>query len=211
MAEQSLLTPSAYFASVIYTIDKPEFLDSVSEVAEASLKLTKDAIPMNETYPSVMSGSMIGHPTTKDFEQFIAESAWTVLDSQGYNMDGLGAYVSELWTQEHFKYSGMEQHVHPYGVVLSGFYFLNTPEEGSMIELHDPRPGKVQASLPIRDMSQVKDANNSLYIKPQPGMMVISNSWLPHSFTRNASSDPVRFVHFNVSVKPMQLPEPIVV
>jgi len=209
---QAILAPAGYFASMVYTIQKPEFLDAASAVSNELLAASKAAMPMNETYPSVMSGSMIGVGRTNAFEQFIADSAWAILDSQGYNMDGLGAYVSEMWAQEHFKYSGMEQHVHPHGVVISGFYFMSTPENGSMIELHDPRPGKVQASLPLKDQSQVKDANNSLFIKPQPGLMVFSNSWLPHSFTRNASNESVKFIHFNVSVKAMERPAgPIVI
>jgi len=209
---QAVLAPAGYFASMIYTIKKPDFLGDVNAVSDELLQAAKKAMPMNETYPSVMSGSMIGAERTRAFEQFIAESGWAILDNQGYNMDGLGAYVSELWAQEHFKYSGMEQHVHPHGVVLSGFYFLNAPESGCMVELHDPRPGKVQASLPIKDQTQVKEANNSLYIKPEPGLVVFSNSWLPHSFTRNASSDSVKFIHFNVSVKPLERPAgPIVV
>ena len=211
-APQNVLAPAGYFASMIYTIQKPEFLDDVNAVADELLEASKKAMPMNETYPSVMTGSMIGVERTVPFEQFIADSAWTILDSQGYNMDTLGTYVSELWAQEHFKYSGMEQHVHPHGVVLSGFYFLTAPENGCMIELHDPRPGKVQASLPIKDPVQVKDANNSLFIKPEAGLIIFSSSWLPHSFTRNASSDPVKFIHFNVSVKPIEKPAgPIVV
>jgi len=209
---QNVLAPAGYFASMIYTIQKPEFLDDVIAVSDEMLEASKQAMPMNETYPSVMTGSMIGIERTVAFERFIAESAWAILDSQGYSMDTLGTYVSELWAQEHFKYSGMEQHVHPHGVVLSGFYFLTAPEDGCMIELHDPRPGKVQASLPIKDPAQVKDANNSLFIKPEPGLVVFSSSWLPHSFTRNASSDSVKFIHFNVSVKPIEKPAgPIVV
>jgi uncharacterized protein (TIGR02466 family) len=201
---QSVLAPARYFASMIYTIQKPEFLDDVKAVSDELLEASKKAMPMNETYPFMMTGSMIGAKRTKAFEQFIAESAWIILDSQGYNLDVLGAFVSEMWAQEHFKYSGMEQHVHSHGVVLSGFYFTTAPEDGCMIELHDPRPGKVQASLPLKDASQVRDANNSLFIKPKAGMMIFSNSWLPHSFTRNSTNESVKFVHFNVSVRPIE-------
>lgn len=209
---QDVLAPSGYFASMIYTIKKPEFLENVGAASDEAIAKVKAAMPMNETYPSVMSGPLSGLDATRDLEQFIAQSAWTILDSQGYRMDDLLTYVSEFWAQEHFKYSGMEQHVHAHGVVISGFYFLATPEDGCMIELHDPRPGKVQASLPLKDISQVKDANNSLYIKPEPGLLVFSNAWLPHSFTRNASNESVKFIHFNVSVRAAERPaEPIVI
>jgi uncharacterized protein (TIGR02466 family) len=209
---QAILEPSALFASMVYTIKKPEFLDATMAVSDEMLAKAKSARPMNDTYPFVMSDSMIGNERTLPLEQFIAESAWAILDNQGYRMDQFGTYVSEFWVQEHFKYSGMEQHVHPYGVAISGFYFLTAPQGGSVIELHDPRPGKVQASLPIKEQTQVRDANNMLHITPEPGLMVFSNAWLPHSFTRNSSNDPVKFIHFNVSVRPAERPSgPIIV
>jgi uncharacterized protein (TIGR02466 family) len=209
---KATLEPSALFASMVYTIKKPEFLDATMAVSDEMLAKSKAARPMNDTYPFVMSDSMIGNERTLPLEQFIAESAWAILDNQGYRMDQFLTYVSEFWVQEHFKYSGMEQHVHPYGVAISGFYFLTAPQGGSVIELHDPRPGKVQASLPIKEQTQVRDANNMLHVTPEPGLMVFSNAWLPHSFTRNSSNDPVKFIHFNVSVRPAEQPSgPIIV
>lgn len=207
---QAILAPVDAFASTIYTVKKPEFLGGVTALADKALAVTKAAIPINETYPSVMSGSMIGDPAGKDFETFIAQSAWMILDSQGYMMDNLLAYSSELWAQEHFKYSGMEQHVHPHGVVISGFYFLTAPEDGSYVVFHDPRAGKVQASLPLKHQDIVSAGANMFTIKPEPGLFVFSNSWLPHSFTRNASQEPVKFIHFNVSVRPVETPTTVV-
>ncbi len=209
---QAILEPSALFASMVYTIKKPEFLADALALADELLTAAKAARPVNDTYPMVMSDSMIGKPQVRGLEQFIAESAWAILDDQGYRMDEFLTAVSEFWVQEHFTNSGMEQHVHPYGVVISGFYFLSTPEGGSVIELHDPRAGKVQASLPIKEQTQVRAANNMLHVTPEPGMVVFTNSWLPHSFTRNSSKDSVKFIHFNVSVRPAERPAgPIIV
>jgi uncharacterized protein (TIGR02466 family) len=210
--EQQTLIPESLFSSVIYTIKKPEFLAETSIAVDESLAAAKAARPINEIYPVHMTDSLSGNPNAAKLERFIAESGWAILNSQGYMMDQLETFVSEFWAQEHHKHSGMEQHVHPYGVVLSGFYFIQTPDNGCMVEIHDPRPGKVQASLPIRDAEKVTEASNSLFIPPAPGMLVFTNAWLPHSFTRNASDTPVKFIHFNVSVRPAQQPSgPIVV
>lgn len=209
---KAVLEPSALFASMVYTIRKPEFLEAALTLSDEMLGQSKAARPVNETYPMVMSDSMIGKAHTLPLEQFIAESAWAILDNQGYRMDEFVTYVSEFWVQEHMKNSGMEQHVHPYGVMISGFYFLEVPEGGSVVELHDPRPGKVQASLPIKEQTVVRDANNMLHITPEPGLVVFTNSWLPHSFTRNFSDKSVKFIHFNVSVKPVERPSgPIII
>lgn len=213
-ATQDTFIPLAQFSSILYTINKPEFLEAVKTVSLNALEAVKKEREMNETYPMVMSAGMGGNPDIRDFETFIAQAGWNILDTQGYNMDSFNTFVSELWCQEHFKYSGMEQHVHPYGVLLSGFYFLETPEDGPMVEFHDPRPGKVQASLPAKDLSKITEANNSVYIKPEPGMFIISNAWLPHSFTRNASTEACKFMHFNISsvfTQPTKEEQPIVV
>jgi uncharacterized protein (TIGR02466 family) len=200
---RNILQPSSYFSSVIYTIIRVDLLESVKLSSEDALNLVKKDHNVNEIYPTIMSGSLSGDPRISIFENFIAQASWTILDGQGYNMTDYATYVSELWCQEHLKHSGLEQHVHPHGVLLSGFYFLDTPEDsGQMVEIHDPRPGKVQSSLPMKDQSIITESNNSLYIKPEPGLFVISNSWLPHSITRNSSNESCKFIHFNVSVIP---------
>lgn len=198
--KKDVLEPFASFSTLIYTINKPEFLEDIKKASDTALEESKKSIQENKIYPSTMSTTLSGREKTKAFEQFIAQCSWQILDSQGYNMDMFNTFVSELWTQEHRKYSNMEQHVHPYGVQLSGFYFLETPDSGCMAQLHDPRPGKVISSLPEKDATQVTEASNAVFIKPQPGMFLFTNSWLPHSFTRNGSDEPVKFVHFNVSV-----------
>jgi uncharacterized protein (TIGR02466 family) len=211
MTEKAVLNPDAHFSSVIYTIQKPDFLDDVNVAVDDLLRQAKAAVALNEVYPVYMTKTLSGNAKAAKLEQFIAESAWAILNNQGYMMDAFEVFVSEFWAQEHHKHSGMEQHVHPHGVALSGFYFLKTPEQGCLVEFHDPRPGKVQASLPPRDLSKFTQASNSLLIKPEPGLTVFTNSWLPHSFTRNASDEPATFIHFNVSVRPAQQAGPIIV
>lgn len=206
-----MLRPSPHFSCVLYTIEKPEFLGGALDASNEALDFVEKSTQMNVAYPSVMSNSLIGNKKTEELENFIANAGWSILDNQGYNVDSFVAYVSEFWAQKHFKFSGMDQHIHPHGVVLSGFYFLECPDGGCMVELHDPRPGKVQASLPIKDESIIREANNSVFIVPRPGLMLITNSWLPHSFTRNSSDIPVKFIHFNISVMPSVKNNPIIV
>jgi hypothetical protein len=91
----------------------------------------------------------------------------------------------------------MEQHVHP-GVQMVGFYFLDTPDPGSRALFHDPRPGKMSTDMPERNMSQASPASGTINFECQPGDMIITNSWLPHSFSRHGSVKPFRFVHFNI-------------
>lgn len=203
-AEQNILNPAGYFQSMVYTLIKPDLLPEIKQVADELLTKARAVTKLNEVYPVYMTDSLIANPKSLALEKLIAESAWAILDNQGYRMNDLVTYVSEFWVQEHHKHSGMDQHVHPFGVMLSGFYFIETPKDGCMVELHDPRPGKVQTSLPLKNPEEVTAANNAIFFKPEPGLLMFTNSWLAHSFTRNASTEPVKFVHFNVSIKPAQ-------
>lgn len=208
---QNVFTPATYFPTTLYTISRPDFLTTVAPVAEEYLAEAKKTQPTNEVYPATMSAGMGADTRIADFLSFVAQSGWTILDNQGYNVQNYAAYISEIWCQEHPKYSSMEQHTHPFGVLLSGFYFLSVPDASCMIQIYDPRAGKVMSSLPEKDNTIITEASNSMYIRPEAGMMVISNSWLPHSFTRNAAAESCKFIHFNISIQKFEPTQPVVV
>jgi hypothetical protein len=109
-----------------------------------------------------------------------------------------------MWTQEHHKHSLMEQHVHGYGVQMVGFYFLDTPEESGRAMFYDPKPGKVQLNLPETDPTQATIASNMINFQATPGRLMFTNAWLAHSFTKNGANKPMRFIHFNVGVAPVE-------
>jgi uncharacterized protein (TIGR02466 family) len=198
------LMPLHLFPTTIYTVEKPEFLTTVRKVSNEYLEIGKKHHKINDVYPVIMGPNMSNDNRILDFVKFISDSGFSILDQQGYDMNLYGTFVSELWVQDHHKSSGMEQHTHFFGVSLSGFYFLDVPDEACMIQLHDPRPGKVQSTLPEKDYRRTTEASNSIMIKPVAGLAVFSNSWLPHSFTRNSSKKSCKFIHFNVSVAPVQ-------
>jgi uncharacterized protein (TIGR02466 family) len=121
-------------------------------------------------------------------------------------MQDKAVQFTEMWTQEHYKHSVMEQHVHGYGSQIVGFYFIETPENCSRVVFHDPRSAKIQIDLPEQDMTMATPASKMINFVPKPGLLVFANAWLAHSFTRHASEQPIKFVHFNVSVLQAQEP-----
>jgi uncharacterized protein (TIGR02466 family) len=188
-----------YFPSSVYLVQKPEFLEVVNKVSEEALsKITHD---VHEIYPMHNTDTYVGDPRLEGFCTYLWQSGWDILQSQGYDMTSVSVMVDAVWTQEHHKHSLMEQHVHGFGTQLVGFYFLETPENCSRAMFHDPRGGKVQINLPEADMSVATPASNTINFAPEPGMMLISNAWLPHSFGRHGSDKPIKFVHFNMSVR----------
>jgi hypothetical protein len=93
----------------------------------------------------------------------------------------------------------MDQHTHP-GILMVGFYFLDVPENSSAITFFDPRPGKVATGPGEANMADITYASNGFHFAPRPGLLIFTNSWLPHAFTRHGSNDPIRFIHFNIGL-----------
>lgn len=195
---------AVHFPCPVYIIDRPDFLEAVNAVSEESLKAQHEQHAVNDIYPLMMSGNFVNDPRVREFAEFVASTAWNILDSQGYAMQHFHTLFESMWTQEHHKQSSMEQHVHGGGAQIVGFYFLEVPEGSSRVVFHDPRPGKVMSELPQKDVSQATPASQMVNFEAAPGRLIFSNAWLPHSFTRHAGEAPLKFVHFNLVAMPAQ-------
>jgi uncharacterized protein (TIGR02466 family) len=203
---QTQLQVGFYFASPIYVIERLDFLDTVNAVSEDALKIARKDHDLNEIYPVHMTGNYFADSRLAKFADFVGATAWNILHDQGYVMQDKAMQFTEMWTQEHHKHSAMDQHIHGYGSQIVGFYFLETPENCSHIVFHDPRAGKVQIDLPEQDMSAATAASRMINFTPKPGIMIFTNSWLAHAFTRHAADLPIKFVHFNLNVISAQQP-----
>lgn len=189
-----------YFATPVYITQQPQFLEVVKAIAADSIAQVHGDKKPDKIHPVRMSGNMLEDERIAPFAEFIANTAWNILASQGFAMDGFSTSFTELWCQEHYQTSSMEYHTHPGGNFLVGFYFLDVPDGAPPVVIHDPRPGRVMLSLPEADPSQATLSSTMINFKPQPGMVMFAPAWLAHSFGRNASKKPFRFVHFNLTV-----------
>lgn len=197
---QTQLQVAYHFPCPIYIIERPDFLEAVNAISEEALEVQRKERDLNEIYPVYMTGNYFGDPRMAGFSEFVGATAWNILNEQGYAMQDKAVQFTEMWTQEHHKHSAMDAHVHGFGSQIVGFYFLETPENGSHVVFHDPRAAKVQIDLPEQDMSAATPASKMINFTPKPGMMIFANSWLMHSFTRHAADLPIKFVHFNLTV-----------
>lgn len=200
VVQNTQLQVAFYFPCPIYIIDRPDFLESVNQVSEEKLEIKRKDRDLNEIYPVYMTDSYFADPRISKFSEFIGSTAWNILNEQGYVMQDKAVQFTEMWTQEHYKHSAMDAHVHGFGSQIVGFYFLETPEGCSNVVFHDPRAGKVQNDLPEQDRNMATPASRMINFTPKPGMMLFANSWLAHSFTRHAADLPIKFVHFNLTV-----------
>lgn len=193
-----ILENTICFPTIVYSIKKYEFFGDVYKAATEALAGQKQ--DLNEIYPVRMTGDLSEDPRMRPFCEYVAITALNILKEQGYQVADKAAFFSELWCQEHHKHSAMDQHVHHNGVQIVGFYFLDVPDGSSAATFFDPRAGKVQGGILEANMADITYASNAFHFKAEPGTLLLTNSWLPHAFTRHAGETPFRFVHFNINL-----------
>jgi uncharacterized protein (TIGR02466 family) len=201
VVQNTQLQVAHHFPCPIYLIERPDFLDVVNTVSEEALEVQRKERQLDDIYPVYMSENYYADPRMAKFSEFVGATAWNILNEQGYAMQDKVVSFTEMWTQEHHKHSAMDAHVHGFGSQIVGFYFLETPENCSRVVFHDPRAAKVQIDLPEQDMNMATPASKMINFTPKPGLMIFANSWLMHSFTRHAAEQPIKFVHFNLTVQ----------
>jgi len=204
------LEETNYFSTTVYAVKKPEFLKAVREVSHTYLQKSrarkKTAKPM-----TVMTANYANDPIVAEFAQYVSQTAWNILNAQGYEMDNLVTYFHEMWTHEHNYMSGLDSHFHGHGSQISAFYFIDVPTSGSKLIIHDPRDAKVITSLHPKNSKTLTAASPKAVFAPAEGTLMLFNAFVTHSFTRNMNKDkPLRFVHMNIGVAqaPQSLQEP---
>ena len=199
-----------HFVTGVYRSKREDLLPTVTQVFKDSVNEIKKDIKLDEIYPVIQTREMLTDPRMEKFIYYICEKSWHILDSQGVDMSKYITTITELWGQEHYKTSSMELHAHNMnGAYISGFYFLEVPEDSSNVIFHDPRPTKVFTSLQEKDYNLITPTSSHINYKPEPGMFLFTNSWLPHSFLRNRNKLPLKFIHFNVTVIPNNTQQPV--
>jgi uncharacterized protein (TIGR02466 family) len=191
------LIPYTIFPTTIYSINKKEFLEKTLRVTNDFLREAKNE---DEAYP-VLQTSMMIHPDLEDIQNFVAQSSWTILNSQGFEMSNKATVLTDCWGQQFSRGGNHVEHIHSYGSQVSAFYFLEVPENSSMMAFYDPRHTKRQINLHEKDNTKITDAAEGVLYKINEGDVYFANAWLPHGFTAHASDQPLKFIHFNIAVQ----------
>jgi uncharacterized protein (TIGR02466 family) len=189
------------FSCPVFIMNKPEYLKVTRKVSKKFINKRKKEVELNPNYPVYMTEAINYDPEMLEFANFVAQTSWDILNSQGYAMELFSTYFTEMWTQEHHQNSTMEKHIHGNGCVISGFYFLDIPKNSSKVIFHEPKDSKTITNLPEKNMADATHASSMINFEPKEGQLIFTNSWLPHSFTKNISKKPIRFIHFNVAVQ----------
>jgi len=112
-----------------------------------------------------------------------------------FDLGGKGLVLEDLWINILPEGGTHSSHIHPHSVI-SGTTYVAMPDGASALKLEDPRLQMMMAA-PTR----IKDARDELkpfiYISPEPGEVLLWESWLRHEVPMNMSEDDRISVSFN--------------
>ena len=86
-------------------------------------------------------------------------------------------------------------HIHPHSV-LSGTVYVAVPPGASSLKLEDPRLPMMMAA-PTRQADAPEDRQTFVYVQPQPGTVLMWESWLRHEVPANAAKQERISISFN--------------
>jgi hypothetical protein len=199
--KEDTLEDYSFFATPLYKISKPEFHDELVEISQHIMELTKKRSQRSNNNLCHMSENLLQDERIAPFVEYILATSYNILDSQGYDLSYHDIKVSSIWLQEHHKHSEMRQHIHNLHTQLVAFYFLDVDKDGCRLVIHDPRPAKVITDLPLKDPVQITTGSSEVFITPEEGDLLFTNSYTPHSYSRNMSDNPTNFLHINITVQ----------
>ncbi len=105
--------------------------------------------------------------------------------------------VNNCWANVNNTHSSNHVHHHP-NSLLSGVYYLQTPENCGSIFFYDPRVGSQMLVPPL--LQGTPWTREKVRITPEPGKMVIFPSWLWHGVEPNMSQDERISISFNIGI-----------
>ena len=105
--------------------------------------------------------------------------------------------MSNAWININPKHSSNQTHTHP-GAVLSGVYYIKTPEKCGNIEFQHPAMDMLERDW-SRDCNEYNSVNShTWWLRPKEGTLYIFPSWIRHMVKPNMSDEERVSISFNV-------------
>jgi len=113
------------------------------------------------------------------------------------DLGGRKLVLDSLWVNVLKPGGAHSGHIHPHSV-LSGTCYVTTPPKASPIRFEDPRLPMMMASPP-RAADAPEEERQFVYVTPQPGSVLLWESWLRHEVPANGSKADRISISFNYS------------
>jgi uncharacterized protein (TIGR02466 family) len=186
----------AYFPAIVYRDERPDLIENILPVCLQALDQVR------QPGMTIVQSLHLGHePVLREVADYLLLSSVDILRSQGYSVDKYDFYLSGMWAQETGKGTGTNVHVHK-NSQISGWFFLETPENGAYPVYYDTRMNKTMVELDYVQEEEVTNATGMInFNNVVPGTVLFNNSWMNHQIVGGTTDAPTRCIHFIVSHK----------
>jgi uncharacterized protein (TIGR02466 family) len=117
-----------------------------------------------------------------------------------FDFDRFNLVITQMWLNKNGPGDFNKAHIHP-NAILSGAYYVKTPDRGGNIELYDPVPARPMTVYPVK---KLKPANSqTVEYKSEEGLLLVFPSWLLHSVQPNRSDEFRVSISFNIGFQQM--------
>ena len=103
--------------------------------------------------------------------------------------------LDSLWVNVLKPGAAHTSHIHPHSVI-SGTIYVATPPGASALKLEDPRLAMMMAAPP-RTADAPETARSFVYLTPEPGTILMWESWLRHEVPVNRAKQARVSISFN--------------
>jgi uncharacterized protein (TIGR02466 family) len=121
--------------------------------------------------------------------------AATFVKDLDFDLGGRRLKLDSLWVNILKPGAAHSGHIHPHSV-LSGTVYVATPKGSSALKLEDPRLPLMMAAPPRR-ADAPEGARAFVYLQPEPGTVLMWESWLRHEVTANRAKAERISISFN--------------
>ncbi|PVA06431.1 2OG-Fe(II) oxygenase family protein [Thalassorhabdomicrobium marinisediminis] len=112
-----------------------------------------------------------------------------------FDLDGRDLVLEDIWINILPEGGIHTSHIHPHSVI-SGTTYVKMPEGASALKLEDPRSQMMMAAPP-RKKDAREEMRGFIYVQPEPGDVLLWESWLRHEVPMNLSEEDRISVSFN--------------
>jgi len=112
-----------------------------------------------------------------------------------FDLGGGRLKLDSLWVNVLKPGAAHSGHIHPHSVI-SGTVYVATPKGSSALKLEDPRLPLMMAAPPRR-VGAPDDLRPFVYLQPQPGTVLMWESWLRHEVPANRARGERISISFN--------------
>jgi uncharacterized protein (TIGR02466 family) len=131
----------------------------------------------------------------EDLKKKLDRHAKAFAEALSFDLGAGRLKLDSLWVNVLKPGAGHSGHIHPHSVI-SGTVYVRTPKGASALKLEDPRLPLMMAAPPRRaDAPQHSQA--FVYLQPEPGTVLMWESWLRHEVPPNAAKSERISVSFN--------------